>query len=200
MENPKMVKFAGKLDKAALVGVKVFMITCIVCAVFAVLMLLFGDVVVEEGSFVLELGFVELHLTEEFQEVTPMMRWYTVIGLVSVCVLLFCIQYGLRIVRRILEPMKDGRPFAEETHINIGKLAWLVFIGGTVMQVLGVLEQVLLVVALPMDQILLSYAITEVDMRFRIDFGFVFAFLILRLMAYVFAYGQKLQTQSDETL
>lgn len=199
-DHKRMAKFANVLDTAAKVGTKVFLTVTIVCAVFAVLVLVLGGAVMEPGSFVLELDFVKLHLADEYQTVTPMMRLFTAVGLITASVLLFCVQYGLRIVRRILEPMKEGRPFDMDTPINIGKLAWLVFIGGTVAHLLGIAGQVILVLALPMEQILVTSAVTELEFAFRGDYGFVLAFLLLRLTAYVFAYGQKLQQESDETL
>lgn len=200
MESNNMVKFAKILDKAAQIAIKVFLIVSIVCVVFAVLVMILGEAMVEKGSFVLELDFVKIHLAEEYQDFTPLMQGHTVLGLLTVAVLTFCVQYGFRILCRILSPMKDGKPFADETPINIGKMAWLIFIGGTIMQVLGVAGQVLLLIALPMDQVFASPAISSLDFHFKIDLGFVFTFLLLRLTAYVFAYGQKLQKESDETL
>lgn len=200
MEHKKLVKFAAVLDKIAQVGINVFLIVCIVCAVFAALVMVLGGTVMEPSSFVLELGFAELHLAEAYQTVTPLMRAYTAVGLLSVCVFLFCVRHGLILLRRVLAPMKEGRPFAEETAVNISKMSWLVFVGGTVLQVLNVASQVLLVLALPMADILGTSAVTELGFSFKIDFGFILVFVVLRLMAYVFAYGQVLQRQSDETL
>lgn len=200
MEHKKLVKFAAVLDKIAQVGTKVFLVVCIVCAVFAVLVMALGGLVMEPNSFVLELGFAKLHLAETYQTVTPLMRAYTAVGLLSACVFLFGVRHGLVLLRRVLAPMKEGKPFAEETALNIGKMSWLVFVCGTVLQVLNVTSQVLLVLALPMGEILGTPAVTELGFSFQIDFGFVLVFVVLRLMAYVFAYGQVLQRQSDETL
>lgn len=100
----------------------------------------------------------------------------------------------------VLEPMKDGRPFDGAVADHLSKLAWEIFIGGAVVQVLGLVSRMVLTSALPMETILLSEAVTKLEYVFDMDLRFVAVFCLVRLLAYVFRYGQNLQQQADETL
>ena len=64
----------------------------------------------------------------------------------------------------------------------------------------GIAGRILLVNALPMDVIFSSPAIESVEYVFMFDFGFVWMFVVMILLARIFEYGQKLQQESDETL
>ena len=71
---------------------------------------------------------------------------------------------------------------------------------GALVQVVGVIERVLLVKIYPLEQILVSDAIEKIEYVNVVDFTFVIIFAILMLLSYIFAYGQTLQRESDETL
>ena len=51
-----------------------------------------------------------------------------------------------------------------------------------------------------MDAIFSAPAIHSVEYVFTLDFGFVWLFCVVRFLAQIFAYGQQLQQESDETL
>lgn len=195
MELQKMKKFASMLDRVVQVAIKVFFAFCIVCAVFVVLVPIFGEKVVQAGSFTLDLDFVKIHLKEEYQQITGMMKAYIVTLVIGAGAVCFTIYYGLKIIARLLAPIKEGGAFDETAPLNVGKLAWLFFFGGTVVQLLGVASRVILMLALPMEEILVSAAVTELEFVFRLDFDFLLAFALVRLLAFALSYSQQLRRE-----
>ena len=80
------------------------------------------------------------------------------------------------------------------------KIAWIVLGSGAVTQLFGIIESVLLNKIYPLEQLFASDAIEKIEVTNVMDFTFVFIFGILMLLSYIFAYGQTLQKEADETL
>ena len=199
MDNKKMITTARNLDtifKFSEVFMKAF---AIVFAIFFVLMKIFKEKMVM-GNLSLDLDFVKLHLTAEYGTVTGLVLNHIDLILISGCLGCIALRYGLKVLRSILAPMKDGRPFDGEVPAGLRKLAWIILAGGGLIQLLGIAGRMLMVNALPMDVIFFSPAIASVEYVFLFDFGFVWMFVILILLARIFEYGQLLQQESDETL
>jgi hypothetical protein len=152
------------------------------------------------GTFTLDLDFVKLHLSGEYGSVTGLIVNHIDMILISGCLGCIAIRYGLKVLRSILAPMKEGRPFDGEVPAGLRKLAWIILVGGGLIQLLGIAGRILLVNALPMDVIFSSPAIESVEYVFTMNFGFVWVFCLIRFLAQIFAYGAQLQLESDETL
>ena len=199
MDNKKMITTARNLDTIFKFTEGFMKAFAIVFAVFFVLMKIFKEKMVT-GSFSLDLDFVKLHLTGEYGAVTGLVLNHIDLILISGCLGCIAIRYGLKVIRSILAPMKEGRPFDEEVPAGLRKLAWICLVGGGLIQLLGIAGRILLVNALPMDVIFSSPAIESVEYVYMFDFGFVWMFVVMILLARIFEYGQKLQQESDETL
>ena len=171
----------------------------IVFAVFVVLLKIFKEKMVV-GTFSLDLDFVKLNLAGEYGAVTGSVLNHIDLILITGCLGAIAIRYALGVLRSILAPVKAGRPFDSEVPIGFRKLAWIVLLGGGLIEVLGVAGRVLLARSLPMDVIFSSPAIESVEYVFTLDFGFVWIFFVMILLARIFEYGQQLQLESDETL
>ena len=199
MDNKKMITTARNLDTLFKFTEGFMKAFAIVFAVFFVLMKIFKEKMVM-GSFSLDLDFVKLHLTGEYGAVTGLVLNHIDLILISGCLGCIAIRYGLKVIRSILAPMKEGRPFDGEVPAGLRKLAWVCLVGGGLIQLLGIASRILLVNALPMDVIFSSPAIESVEYVYMFDFGFVWMFVVMILLARIFEYGQKLQQESDETL
>ena len=199
MDNKKMITTARNLDTVFKFTEGFMKAFAIVFAVFFVLMKIFKEKMVM-GSFSLDLDFVKLHLTGEYGAVTGLVLNHIDLILISGCLGCIAIRYGLKVIRSILAPMKEGRPFDGEVPAGLRKLAWICLAGGGLIQLLGIASRILLVNALPMDVIFSSPAIESVEYVYMFDFGFVWMFIVMILLARIFEYGQKLQQESDETL
>ena len=93
MENAKMKKTAGKL--ATFVNILGGMIFAagIVCVVFALLVAIFGDKMFVDNSLTLDMDFVKVHLSDEYQAVNGMVKLYAIIGLVVGSIMCFMTSY-----------------------------------------------------------------------------------------------------------
>ena len=200
MENNKMMKTAGTFETIFKVVRGITKACGFVCLVMAVLTLIFGEKMFDSGALTLDLDFVKLHLAEDFQVVTGAVQLYTVVCLLVGSVLCFVVAYTCGLYRGILALVKEGRPFDGEVPAGLRKLAWVCLVGGGLIQLLGIASRILLVNALPMDVIFSSPAIESVEYVYMFDFGFVWMFVVMILLARIFEYGQKLQQESDETL
>jgi len=200
MENKKLVNTAKSLDTFVKVLGTIFKVCGIICAVFAILVLILGDKMYDATSLTLELDFITLHLADSFMMSEAHMNAYAIVGLLVVCCACFLISYIAVILRKILAPMKEGRPFEADIPANLRKIAWISLIVGIVTQIAGIAERALLTFAYPMDDIFSSALISNWETNFTIDFTFVVVFLVIMFLSYIFSYGQKLQQESDETL
>lgn len=200
MENGKLVKTAKTLDTIVKVGGGIFRAVAIVCLIFAVLVVIFGGKMFVEGSLTLDLDFIKLHLADDFQTVTGFVKLYAIVGLLAGGMLCFAGYYVCALLRRILIPMKNGRPFEADAPGTLRKIAWVLLAGGLVSQILGIVERAIMIKAYPMEAVFASEAIEKLEYVFTMDFDFVLLFGAVMLLSCIFSYGQALQKESDETL
>lgn len=200
MDTKKMISTAKFFNTGAKVVGNIFGACAVVCLVFAVLVAVLGEQMFAAGSFTLELAHITLHLAGDFPADMEMMKWFACVGLLGVSVICVLVKRASVHLRTILTPMEEGRPFEPGTPAKLRRIAWLTLIGGAVMQVLAFAEGMILTRAYPMDQIFASDAVAAVEYSFSMDLGFVWAACLILFLSYIFAYGQSLQQESDETL
>lgn len=200
MENKRFIKAAENLDTIAKIGAGCMRAASIVCIIFAILVLILGEKMYAPNSISLDLDFVKINLADEYQTADMPLRIHTIIGLAVVAILCEMGHFILRLIRNILAPMKEMRPFEENIPKDLRKIAWISLSSGALIQIAGIVERVMLTKAFPMDAILSSAAIAGYEYSFTINFNFVLIFCVIIFLSYIFSYGQKLQQESDETL
>ena len=200
MKNQKLINAAKNWDTIVKFFGTFMKVMGIIFSVFALLVLIFGEKMYEAGSISLDFDFIKLYLAEEYQTVNGLMKIHTIIGLLVGSLISFAIYYASKLLRNILNSMKEGRPFEADIPANLQKLAWTVLIVGAITQIAGIIERVILTKAYPIEQILSSSAIAKIEYSYTIDFNFIFITCILLFLSHIFAYGQELQKESDETL
>ena len=198
--NEKLINTAKTADTVAKILGTVLRVFVIVFLVFVVLVMILGEKVFEAGSLSLDLDFIKLHLSNDYQAVTDIMKLYTAVGLVSAAVAFAVISLCCRQLRRILAPMKEGRPFDACVPGYLKNAAWTVFVGGCLIQLLGMIERLIATIAYPLEEVFSSAAIRDWEIVYTMDWTFVLVFFVLMLLSYVFSYGVRLQQESDETL
>ena len=200
MKDDKMIRGAKTLDTVVKIAQGIAGAMVWVLAIFAVLVILVGEKVFAQGSLMLELGFVKVYLADGYQSITPMVRAYAAAILVSGAVYAFAIRYLTGIIRAVLAPMKEGRPFEEGVCASLKKIAYWILITGGISQALKAVCSVLMTLAFPIDAILSAEAVKRVEYVYVMDFGFLLAGFAALFLSWVFAYGQALQREADETL
>ena len=200
MNNTKMMRAAKNMDILVRTLGKICQVVAIVALIMAVLVVIFGNKMFETGSFSMDMDFVKLYLSDEYQTASAPLIAYACIALVVVGVICLMAHYASRLLCRILAPMKEGRPFESDAPACLRKTAWLSLIGGALIQICGIVERMLMTRIYPVDAIFASDAIARVEYSYSMDFSFVLIFCVLMFLSYIFAYGRHLQQESDETL
>lgn len=200
MNNTKLTRTAKNLDILANVAGKITAAVGIICIVVAFLTLIFGGKMFAEGSLTLDLDFMIFHLRDHTYVNEQFMKFYVCAATLGGGILCFLICYISKLCRKILSPMKDGRPFEDGVFHSLRKIGWVTLIGGTLSELVGIVARMLLVKAYSLTELFISPAISETEFVFSMNFDFVLIVCVIFFLSYIFAYGQVLQQESDETL
>ncbi|MCR4805869.1 MAG: hypothetical protein K5981_09540 [Clostridia bacterium] len=114
----------------------------------------------------------------------------------SVIISLAAVWYGIRIIRRILAPMKEGQPFSQGISGEFKKLGWFVIGYGIVYNAFDLIAKTALAARLVSSHT--EYPTLGIE--HHLDPTFLVIAFILFLCSYIFRYGEELQQLSDETL
>ena len=152
------------------------------------------------GYTSLELGFMEFELSESASPEKHQVLMIVGTNIVMALVTAVGADYGVRQIRDILVPMKEGQPFNKTVSDNLKKLAYLCLILGIIVNVISGINLALIMNTFDVVNLFVSDAITHVTVNFNFDFTFIAVSAILMLLSYIFQYGEELQTLSDETL
>lgn len=124
----------------------------------------------------------------------------TLIGMAAAAIICLMVFFGLRIVKDILVPMKEGRPFEHSVSLDIRKLGLLVLFGGIVGQGAMFATNFMWIHNLDLMTFFNREVVKSITINNSFSLSFVFIALLLFLLSYVFEYGWQLQQESDETL
>ena len=200
MNNSKMVRVAKNLDIFANVGGKITFAAGIACIVVAFLSLILGDRMFAGGALTLDLDFIKFYLNENICVNEQFVKLYVVAATLGGGIICFLVYYVSKVLRKILAPMKNGRPFESGISENLKKVGWGVLIGGFLSELVGVVARMLLIKSYSIDTLFASAAIAKTEFVFTMNFDFVLITCVVFFLSYIFTYGQVLQQESDETL
>lgn len=202
MEIGKISSLSNGIDKFLKVIQGILIAFAAVCVVLAVLVAILGEKMVADAAN-LSLGAIELKLSGDGMEFVNFARLKpTIIAELGLYILAFGMGwYFIRILREILAPMKDGRPFESGVSKKIMKLGVLTMIGGVVSEILSSLISYLDATCYNLERIFNFNAVE----RYSFDSDshlmlFIIIGLVLMFLSFVFKYGEALQKESDETL
>lgn len=200
MNENRLTTAAKNIDLIAKLCRGISSTLSIVCIVFAALVLFFGEKMFDMSSFSLDMKYIKVYLADEVLPSFGLLKIFFTILLTSLSAICFVVSYGIKQLREILAPMKEGRPFEASVPGCIRKIAWSILAGGGVYALVSFVESMILTKAYPIEQILSSSVIESIEYTYTTDFGFVYIFAAVMFLSYIFEYGQKLQRESDETL
>lgn len=200
MNENRLTTAAKNLDLIAKLFRGISSTLAVVCLVFAVLIPFFGEKMFDMGSLSLDMKYVKVYLADEVLPSFGLLKVFFTILLASLSAICCVITYGIKQLREILAPMKEGRPFEANVPGCIRKIAWSILAGGGVYAIVSFVESMILTKAFPLEQILSSSVIESIEYTYTTDLGFVYIFAAVMFLSCIFEYGQKLQRESDETL
>jgi len=108
--------------------------------------------------------------------------------------------YGIRLLRMVLAPMKEGKPFETGIPTNIRRLAWVTLIGGGTGEICKLIGSTSAIKAYDLSLIFSNTSIANITINYIFGCGFIVIAVVLFLLSYIFRYGESLQQESDETL
>lgn len=200
MNNSKMTRIAKNLDIFANVGGKITFAAGVVCVLVAFLTLIFGSKMFIGGSVTMDLDFIKFHLNDNSYMNVQYVKFYVFAATLGGGIICFLVYYVSKLLRKILAPMKNGRPFESGISENLKKVGWGVLIGGFFSELVGIVARVLLIKAYSVDTLFVSESIDKIEFVFTMNLNFVLISCVVFFLSYIFTYGQMLQQESDETL
>ena len=179
------------------------MVCFIVCAVFIPLTAIFGEKVVANAS-TLDLDCLKITFQGDmanYLELDKLKVWI-IATLLSVMLAMAAGWYCLRVLREILVPMKEGKPFAAGISVKIRKLAVTVMVGGFLVEAGIRLSNIFVLKAYRIQELLSHPAVKSVEVggNLSIPEWYIPVGLMLLFLSFVFRSGEKLQREADETL
>ena len=148
----------------------------------------------------IDVGFLELEIAPDY---APSKQLVLVEVAIQLGMSFLCALFGrisIQRIREMLQPMTQGEPFHSIVSQNLKKLSSLSIVLGIGLNLLQLVDQIMLVFTLDLPGLLLSEKIAHVTFNFSFDLTFLAIFALLRLLSYIFRYGEELQQLSDETL
>lgn len=155
---------------------------------------------VATGYNVLDFGAFELELAAKYvpdeSRILLMKAADMAMGLVCAVISWF----GVKCIRSILSPMREGLPFSGLVAPGLKKLAVLSLVLGIIVNITKAINIFLTMKCYGLPDLLISDAVTKVTVNFELDLSFIAVAAVLLLLSYIFRYGEELQQLSDETL
>ena len=201
MNNETMVKNAKICYTVVNVLQKILYAAMLLFAVSLIAAVFGRTIGISPDSRVISLGNISLVLGESVTlgEMSFQTRLLVTSLAAMAIAAIYC--YGLAILKNILRPMKEGRPFDLSVSNGIRRLGVVVLLGG----IIHAAAECIVHFITREDYVKLmdffqEGTIEQIRVNLNFNLAFVFAALLLFLLAHVFRYGEELQRQSDETL
>lgn len=197
----KFKKYMDILDKVLNALKIAALVASVVLAVLAVVGFIgIPDVVIGEVDTTLDMGSLELELSDALVSDSAKIN-----NLLAASSLILSCQFVItfvmiRILQKLITPMKDGNIFHPAVAQNIKNLAIYVLAGGFLTEIINFVGSILLLSVYDISSLLNTDTVINHSVSFEMNGDFVVYAGILYLLSYVFKYGAELQTQVDETL
>ncbi len=201
MEKEKMMKSAKIIDRILKIIQGFAAAGVIVAAIFIPLTAILGEKVIAESSR-LELGHLTLKLAGDMSSYLDLsgIKASIIVMLISAVVGCAVGWYCLRMLRNVLAPLKEGRPFESGMAGRIRTLGFPVLIGGAITAICRTVGAVFELKAYDLSAVFDSDMVASAAYNYSLDLWFVVVTLILFFLSYIFRYGEDLQREADETL
>lgn len=201
----KLTSTARKIDvffKIVDVMLKIAFVTCLVGLGIVLVGTIFNlpDEMIGHIDTELQFGPLNLRVANDSLPSFDRMLVFTCAMIVMGAAVCFVAIRCMKIVRAILAPMKEGKPFVSEISTNLRKLGWYSLVVCIATQAMEAVSLFIVAAMYRIDTLLISDKITHVDINASFELGVLIIPAVFFLLAYVFKYGEQLQTLSDETL
>ena len=204
MDMKKLISMSKKLDtffkvlqKIAVIGMTV---AILVTLILTIANMVNPNVILGENFNIVDIGSITIELAQELAPDNGTILTYVWILVILGSVCAAVISYAFGLVRKILQPMIEGRPFDSNVGHHIKKISYVALILGVVQNVASLIETIGAVQAFNLADLTAGGAVCSITANYTPDFSFLVLFFVLLLMSHIFNYGAELQQLSDETV
>lgn len=195
----KMKKTAKGIEIFLKILFWVTVVCTVITVVFSLVMGFAGEnaFLQQNGQFGVSLAGVNVYLGSGAPaEASTRAYWFIAAGMAIVSGIgCACV---LRVLKNVVGPMKEGRPFAESVSRDLRRLGWISIVCGVAVNIFDGIGKDLVAKALTEFDALGQGAAVSVSHGLNVTFFVAAAFCFL--FSFVFRYGNELQELSDETL
>lgn len=170
-------------------------VLCVV--VFAIMLMGAGD---GTAPSILTLGSVNLDLADDYLPNNGVTRIFGISSIITLVLGVVTLCIGIKIVRNILMPMREGTFFSGEISKNVKNLGTFIIAAGSVWSVIPVIFESIILNMYPIKELFAEGAVTGMTVEYHFDLTFIIVAMVVYLLAAIFRYGEELQQQADETL
>lgn len=204
MNTSKMIRTSKKLDTFFKVlqrtlKISIIVVICVMIAL-TVVNIMDPNAVIGRGFNKVSIGPLTFELAEEHApgNTTILVYSWTLIALITVCAVIAYRAFGL--IRKILKPMTEGRPFESTVADDIRKISFVCLALGIVQNVASAAETTNIIRNFNLTELVVGEHVRSITANYSFDFTFLILFFVLLLISHIFRYGAELQQQADETL
>lgn len=197
----KFKKYINILDKILGALFIAFMVFAIVMSVFAVVGFIgIPGVIIGELDSKLVLGVMEIEISDSLEIDADKVN-----SVLAISAILAAVQFAigcvmLKLLQKLIAPMKEGEIFHPDVATNIKRLAIYVLAGGFITEIIGFAGEAVSLSVFDTSSLFNAETVASHSVSFELNGNFVVYSAIIYLLSFVFKYGAELQAQVDETL
>lgn len=152
------------------------------------------------GYASLDIGGLELELAPAYAPEERFVLLLVAAEMALALVCMFLLRPCVKIVREILQPMREGKPFHVSVSENLKKLAKRSIVLCVPVNCIEIVTATIYILGFDLAGLLVGEKITHVTYNAEFDLTFLIVAAVLYLLSCVFRYGEELQQLSDETV
>ncbi len=200
MNNEKMKKYASGLYKFFGAVQKIILVAAVLIIVGSGLIYVFREQIMGIPATTVNLGNLSLSLSEQSPAISVLSPGFIILTMCTAMIVMAAAWYMLHVLRGILMPMMDGRPFEEGTGRQLRKLGTAFLITEITAAVTSLVVSHMVLGRVDMTALLNMQSVKGYTFNYSINLNFIIPVLLIFLLSFIFEYGESLQREADETL
>lgn len=207
MEMEKLKKTAVVIDTILKIVFIIVIVGLILVIVADVAILAIGPMNIENGRFSYNIFGADIVIADAENLAGISLNGYqlasgVIMATVGGAVGMIVVLVGIKMLRGIIAPMKEGGPFVEGISLKMRNFGIFTLVAGVVGNIIELtmwhIAQRILFSAVTVPEIYAQDL--RMNYEYVIDGSYIVFALFIFLLSYIFKYGEELQKQSDETL
>ncbi len=180
--------------------IAIMIISVIFVGVVATVNIINPDAVIGDELNSISLGMISIDVADELVPSNTAIKVYGCVGLLLIVILLAFVYYFFQVLKNILKPMTEDKPFSPTVSKNLKKLGFATLALGIIINIIKWLETFATAHFYNIEQIIISENIKSFTVNYNFDLSFLIICFVLFFLSYIFKYGEQLQQLSDETV